>query len=194
MNRLEKLKNIVETLYNKKENTRDEWADWLYKNHIFLVAEYSKQLAKRYEANSDLVVAASILHDIADAVMQRENPGHEEKSNKIAEEFLAECDFTEEEIKIIVGDIIKFHGCKKGEVPKTLEGKIMASADAMAHLKSNFYDFALGMKQKDENLNEKIRNWALSKIERDYYNKIFFDEIRNEVKNDYERVKELFRD
>ena len=193
MNRLEKLKNKVETLYDKKENTRDEWADWLYKNHIFLVAKYSKQLAKRYGVNSDLAFAASMLHDIADAVMQRENPRHEEKSNKIAEEFLKECDFTKEEIKIIVGDIIKFHGCKNGEVPKTLEGKIMASADAMAHLKSNFYDFALEIKQKDENLNE-IKNWALFKIERDYHKKIFFDEIRNEVKNDYERVQELFRD
>lgn len=191
MNRIEKLENKVRSLYERKENTRDEWADWLCNNHIFIVAKYSEQLSKRYGANKDLAMAASMLHDIADAKIPRENPEHEERSNKIAEELLAECDFTKNEIEIIRNDILKFHSCKNGEMPKTLEGKIMASADAMAHLKSSFYDFALEMKQKNESLNE-IRNWALSKIERDYYKKIFSDEIRKEVKKDYERVKNLF--
>lgn len=56
---------------------------------------------------------------------------------------MQECNFSANEIDIIVDDAIEFHGCKNSELPKTLEGKIMATADALAHLKSNFYDYAL---------------------------------------------------
>jgi len=178
-------------LYLKKEVSRADWADWLFQNHIFVVSDYAEKLATQFEASKDLVVASSILHDIADAVMARENPKHEEESNKIAEEFLKKCDFNEEEIEIIVYDAIRFHGCKNGETPKTLVGKVMASADAVAHLKSKFYDYALETLQKNESM-EEIRDWALPKIERDYKNKIFFDEVRKEVKIDYDRVKSLF--
>lgn len=189
----EKLKNKVIELYERKESTRADWADWLYQNHIFVVAKYAEELANRFGANIDLVVSASILHDIADAIMARENLEHEEKSNEIARELLKECGFTADEIVIIVDDAIKFHGCKNGNLPKTLEGKVMASADALAHLKSNFYDYALKKLLNDGDSVEEIRKWALPKIERDYRNKIFFGDVRSETTRDYERVKALFK-
>ncbi len=76
-------------------------------------------------------------------------------------------------------------------IPKTLEGKVMATADAMAHLKSNFYDYALDTLKKTDTVDD-INNWALPKIERDYRDKIFFEDVRLELKSDYERVKGLF--
>lgn len=192
MNRIEKLKNKVDELYERKQTGRADWADYLYQKHIFIVAENAKLLAKRFGANMDIVIAASMLHDIADAIMARENPEHEERGNLIARDYLKECDFGADEIKIIVDDAIKFHGCKNSEIPKTLEGKVMATADATAHLKSDFYDYALIFLKKTDSM-EEIKNWALPKIERDYWSKIFFDEIRTEAKVDYERVKALFK-
>ncbi len=191
MTRIEELKQKVDKLYGKKDTGRADWADWLYQNHIFLVADNAKQLAKRFGGNSDIVVSASMLHDIADAIMSRENPLHEEKSKEIARNLLSECKFSEDEIDIIVNDAIEFHGCKNGLIPKTLEGKVMATADAMAHLKSNFYDYALDTLKKTDTVDD-INNWALPKIERDYRDKIFFEDVRLELKSDYERVKGLF--
>ncbi len=191
MNRIDQLKSKVEALYKSKNPNRGDWADWLFENHIVVVAENARQLASRFGGNSDLAEAASLLHDIADAIMARENPLHEEQSKLIAREYLRESHFSAEEIQIIVDDAIQFHGCRNGEFPKTLDGKIMATADALAHIKSNFYDYALEVLKKTDTLDE-IRNWALPKIERDYRNKIFFDEVRLEIKSDYERVKGLF--
>ena len=192
MDRIEKIKKKVDELYARTETNRADWADWLYHSHIFVVAENAKQLVKRFGGDSDIAVAASMLHDIADAVMPRENIEHKERSKKIANDFLRECNFSENEIGTIVNDAIEFHGCKNGELPKTLEGKIMATADALAHLKSNFYDYALEKFSKTDSA-EDIKSWALPKIERDYRVKIFFDDVRQETRDDYERVKTLFQ-
>jgi hypothetical protein len=68
----------------------------------------------------------------------------------------------------------------------------MATADAIVHLTSDFYEHALAMKMQGWETRKNIRNWALPKIERDFYTKIFFDQVREEVRDNYEKVKNLF--
>jgi hypothetical protein len=41
--KIEKLKDKVVKLYESKEKGRDDWADWLYNSHIFLVADLLKK-------------------------------------------------------------------------------------------------------------------------------------------------------
>lgn len=190
-NRLEQLKSKVAELYEKRDPNREGWADWLYENHIFVVAKNAERLSKKYGADSELTVAASLLHDVADAVMTREDLRHEKKSEEMAEDLLRGCGFSEEEINIAVHDAIKNHGCKNGCFPKTLEGKVMATADALAHLQTGFYDHALVFLQKNDSIAD-ICDWALPKIERDYRDKIFFDEIKDEAAADYKRARCLF--
>lgn len=191
MPRIEKLTAKIDALYQAKDSNRADWADWLYENHIFVVAGYAEKLADRFHANKELAMAAGMLHDIADAVMARENPQHEVESLVIARRLLKESDFTEEEIKTVVDDAIRFHGCHGDDMPQTMEGKVMATTDALAHLSTDFYDHALEVFQKESSM-EEITSWALPKIERDYRKKIFFDEVREEATDDYERVKRLF--
>src|ERR1035437_1094128 len=179
MTRIEQLKAKVEELYQVRNPNRAEWADWLADNHIFVVSEYAGKFADKYGANKDLCMAAAMLHDIADSVMVRENSEHEEKSYEMARALLRATGFTEKEIVVIVDDAIRFHGCHDGNNPKSLEGKVMAAADGLAHIKTNFYDFALQRLKTNESP-EEIRNWAIPKIERDYRKKISFPEIREE--------------
>ncbi len=189
--RIENLKKDISALYSKKASDRADWADWLFENHIFVVADYAGKLAKRFGANEELAMAAGMLHDVADAVMKRENPRHEEKSLEIARLLLTQNDFTEQEIVLIVDDAIRLHSCHDGIAPSSLEGKVMATADALAHISTNFYDFCVAYMTPLRS-REEIQNWGLSKIERDYRKKIQFEEIRVETKYDYERVKALF--
>ena len=192
--RLEILGKSVRSLYEARKPDRADWADWMYDNHIFVVSDYAKILSGRFGiANPDMPMAAALLHDIADAEIKRENPDHEKKSEEISLSFLIGAGFAESEVKIVVGDAIKFHGCKNGEKPKSPEGQIMATADALAHLRTDFYDFALRELLKVETKTE-IKGWALPKIERDFNDKIFFDEVREEARPYYERVKNLFAD
>lgn len=192
MNRLETLKKKVSDLYLSKNESKDGWADWMYENHIFLVADKAGELANKYGASSELVMASAMLHDIADAVMSRFADSHEVESLKIAKIFLEESGFSNEEIAIVVDDAIKFHSCRNGHIPKTSEGKIMATADAVIHLSSNFYEHAILEKKKDGTPIEEIKDWAIPKIERDFNTKIFFEDVKKEMFPYYEKQKALF--
>jgi hypothetical protein len=68
----------------------------------------------------------------------------------------------------------------------------MATADALVHLKSDFYPHALKVKQDEGESKELIQKWALQKIERDFFTKIFFDQIREELSGEYEKARALF--
>lgn len=192
MNRLENLKKKVSDLYLSKNESRDGWADWMYENHIFLVADKAGGLADKYGANRELAMASAMLHDIADAVISRFTDTHEEESFKIAKTFLKESGFSDEEIAIVVDDAIKLHSCRNGNIPKTLEGKVMATADAVIHLSSDFYEHAISEKKKDEISMEEIRAWAIPKIEKDLNVKIFFEDVKKEMLPYYEKQKALF--
>ncbi len=191
MTRIEILKSKIDLLYEAKNPERAEWADWLHKNHIFVVADNARKLSERFGGTKDLAEASGMLHDVADIKMARENSDHENESKILAKKLLEESGFLESEIGIIVDDAIAFHGCHGGDLPQTLDGKILATADAMAHLQTEFYKYGIDMMSKTDS-QEEIRDWALAKIERDYRKKIFFEEIRKELQGDYEQVKSLF--
>lgn len=161
-------------------------------NHVIVVADYATDLAVRFNADKDLSRAAALLHDIADIRMDRSNTAHEQESLKIAKELLRKCNYSTDEIELLINDAIRFHSCHGNKRPKSLEGKILSTADSLAHLKTDFYVYAVWARGKDGDNLEEVKNWVLKKIERDYTDKIQFDEVRNEVKPDYDRIKTLF--
>lgn len=189
--RLHLLKEKIDALYQSRHEGRADWADWLYADHVFLVAEEAGKLANRFGANQELAMAAGMLHDIADAVMSRFNPTHFEESKRIARSLLVESGFTPAEIQTVVDDAIALHSCHGENIPQTFEGKIMATADAVIHLTSNFYDRATRERRFTQSP-EEIRAWALPKIERDFHSKILFDDVREEVRAAYEARKAFF--
>lgn len=191
MHRLATLKEKIDALYQARHEGRAEWADWLYTDHVFLVADEAGRLADRFGADKELAMAAGMLHDIADAVMSRFNPMHSEESKRIARGLLTEAAFAPDEIKTIVDDAITLHSCRDGQLPMTLEGKVMATADAVIHLTSDFYDRATRERRITQSP-EEIRAWALPKIERDFHTKILFDDVREEVRDAYETRKAFF--
>lgn len=191
MNRVQLLESKVRALYDAKDPNRADWADWLVAEHVFVVADKAAALAEKYGANQEYSRAAAMLHDIADAKMSRFDESHEEQSLEIARQLLKDSDYTPEEISLIVDDAIKYHSCHDGKTPKSLEGKVLATADSLAHLTSNFYDIA-EEKMLNDSSPENFRAWATKKLDRDYYNKILFDEIKQNVQADYERLKLLY--
>lgn len=191
MNKITTVREKVDRLYRAKDKNRDEWADWLYGHHVLLVADWARKLARRYGADAELSEAAALLHDIADAVMSRDNPKHQEESKQIARRFLKESGFNDGEVKTVVDDALRFHSCHGSERPRTLEGKVLASADSVSHLRSDFFAYALAEKRKSEPL-EEISKWVLEKIDRELNSKIAFDDLREELRPDYEKIRPQF--
>ena len=191
MQRLQKLEEKVRALYNEKNPNRADWADWMLDHHVLVVADIATKLAKKYGANEELACAAALLHDIADSQTKRENTNHETMSLQMARQLMQEAGYSEDEIKLVVDVAIRYHSCYDNEHPKSLEGKILSTADSLAHLKTDFYVFAawaIGQKMTIEEL----KDWVLKKIDRDLKKKIFFEDIREEVMPDYEHIKALF--
>lgn len=192
MSRLDDLSKQVEKLYNDKLDGREDWADWLYPNHVVIVARNAKKIAKLKGADVELSQVAALLHDVADFKMKRANPKHEEESLKTAREVMEQNGYSEDEIKLVVDDAIRYHSCHGNERPKSKEGLVLATADSLAHLQTNFYLFAVWEFGKSGLSLNDLKEWVLKKIERDLFNKISFDDIREEVRPDYEMIKNLF--
>lgn len=191
MSRVEGVRKKVAALYTAKHEARDEWADWMWEWHVMVVADHAARLAERYPADKDIAVAAALLHDIADAVTERRDPRHKEESDAIARRILAEEGFTAEEMAIIVDDAMRFHSCHGAEAPQSLEGKILATADALAHLTTDFYDYGIAAMRRRGETPEHIKTWITEKAERDYRKKIAFDDVRAETEKDYKRITDL---
>lgn len=192
MARLDDLWHKVESLYNEKQGGRSDWADWLYPNHVVIVTNNAKAVAEREGANVELSQVAALLHDIADYKMERDNPEHETESLKIARELMKKSGYTDEEVALVVDDAIRYHSCHGNERPKSKEGLVLATADSLAHLQTDFYVYATWAKGGESEPLEDVKEWALKKIERDLNNKISFDDVREEVRPDYEMIKKLF--
>ncbi|MFO0704067.1 MAG: HD domain-containing protein [Patescibacteria group bacterium] len=171
-----------------------DFAKWMYPHHVKIVADFALELAsKSQDANIDLAFAGALLHDFGDAFLEdRHDAKFEVVTKSEATKILLQCNFSDNEIEYILNKVIKPHSCRDGLMPEIIEAKILATADALAHLTTNFYiDLKnWGKPTKD---NDKFKSWAIEKIERDYHVKIFFNDLRNSVTNKYLHLKTLFQ-
>ena len=90
MDRIRRLEASVLDFYESHHATWiPYWTEYLYKNHIFFVADLSEKLSEEFHVNPEFSMAASVLHDIADALVDRTHPDHMVISEKIALELLS---------------------------------------------------------------------------------------------------------
>ena len=179
-------------MYEAKDPARADWADWLYEHHVFVVAARAKVLAQRYGADVELAQVAALLHDIADTKMKRFEAGHEEESLKIARECMQKSGYEPTEVSLVVDDAIKLHSCRNGQRPKSKEGLVLATADALAHVTTDYYIIATQILGREGATLEEIKAWVLKKNEKDFVKKICFDDVRKEVRPSYELIKALY--
>lgn len=192
MTRIQSLEKLVGDLYAAHNPERTDWADWLGENHVFLVADNATELSRRFGANEELARAGALLHDIADTKMSRFTDNHEETSFMMARDLMQQTGYDDAEIRLTVDDAIRFHSCHDGHSPESIEGKVLAAADSQAHLLSDFYVFASHAMGKEGKSLEEVKRYILKKIDRDLHDKIFFDEVREECRPAYDRLKALF--
>ena len=160
--------------------------DWFYDVHLLAVEKWAKELLKKLpKANSEIVLLGVWLHDIAQ--VRGIKGDHAKKGVAEAEKVLKQFGYSESVINH-VKEIVLSHGCKE-LMPKTLEGKILASADAMSHYVNDFYLAILATGERDL---PSFKKWALEKLDRDYNKKIFFDFARRMIAKRHKILKEFF--
>ena len=109
----------------------------------------------------------------------------------MARELMKKMEYSEDDIRLVVDEAILYHSCHGKERPQSIEGKILATADSLAHLKTDFYIFVPWALGRESTL-EEVKAWVLKKIDRDLNSKVLFDDVREEVLPDYNMIKDLY--
>lgn len=188
----EKQKSVfeqVEKLYNQ---SKLRMAHWIWRTHVQVVANNTLALAKKYNANKDYVFCGALLHDLGDVWLDRDHPQFESVGKSEAEKILRVAGFSNTEIATILTEIIEPHSCNPNHYPTILEGKILATADAITHFKTNFYNEVKEIAFPNITT-EEYRQWVNKKLDKDLKIKILFNDIRAEVEPFYKKWKEQFQ-
>lgn len=176
--------NPVMEHHSFSNSRTEEFYKQFWEIHVKQVIEFSRQMAVKYGADLEVVWLAAILHDIA---RLDDYEPHDVIGSETAYMLLIEKGFKyslAEKAKVA----ILRHRCKE-YVPETLEQKIIATADAMAHFIPPFYFWIAKYSNKSF---EEVLEKNKGKIERDYNDKIFFEDERVLVSGQYEMLKSWF--
>ena len=130
MDIVEEIRKHVVKRYQERDDA--EGMD-MYETHVKYVVEYARILAEKLNADVEVVVIASLLHDIARIDGLNEN--HHIEGAQYAEKLLNSLGYDSEKISLIK-DCILSHRGSTGIPQKTIEAKCLASAVAMAHFRS----------------------------------------------------------
>lgn len=171
--------------YNQKYNY-DFWND-----HIKYVVKNSIELAKKYEADVEIVELGALLHDIAMPSEVGPREEHNIYGVKIADELLTKLDYPQDRKEMVKECVLRHRGSK--DLPRnTIEEQCVADADVMAHFDCipSLFHLAFGKNEMGLSI-EDGTEFVKKKLERDY-NKLS-SRTKEILKERYENIiKVLF--
>jgi len=180
---IEQIKKIAKERYCRED----------FKYHILPVVKNALLLAEKLNADQEVVEAAAYLHDIG-RVCEREeyNPENDhhllgvEETRKILGGLGCGKEFVEK-----VAHCVLTHRGRKDPDPKSLEAKIIACADAMAHFDCFLDVFYFFLKTTDsfEQLLEEME----AKMDRNWNKKLILPEAKEIARPKYEAVMLLIK-
>jgi len=130
-------KNIIDQVYElidsaaKKPENMFEYS--AFPNHILIVRKFATLLAQKLGADEEICELAALFHDYASLLGKEYVEKHQEHGAKLAKEFLLQHNYPPKKAEEVAYCVLVHRGSTRSE-KKTLEAKILASADAMAHI------------------------------------------------------------
>jgi putative nucleotidyltransferase with HDIG domain len=175
---IEEIKRIIEK----------ECDDFDYKYHILPVVEYAEKLAEICDADKEVVELSAWLHDIGRIKFGARN--HELTGAGEAEKILKRFGYSDEIIEQVEHCILAHRG--SGSIqPQTMEAKVVAAADALAHF-DMFLPMLTAMGKRGKGRDDKIiYRWIYEKIERDWNKKILIPEAIKIAEEKYRAIELL---
>jgi len=122
---IEEVKKFVEKECNKPTSN---YGNQPYEEHFIPMVKYAKELAKKSNADEEIVEIAAWLHDIGSIKFGREN--HHISGAKVAEEKLIGLGYDKAKIER-VKECIYSHRGSQNIKPKTKEAEIIREADGL---------------------------------------------------------------
>ena len=128
------------------------------------VVENGRQLAKRLNADIEIVELAALLHDYAAIQDINQAAEHHIHGARQAEYILRELNYPPDKIKAVQHCILTHRGSKLGK-RESMEAECVANADAMAHIENvpSLLYFAYVQKEFDT---DEGKQWVRHKLQR----------------------------
>lgn len=149
--------DIIQEIQNeliKRCNSYEEKTGYNYwEDHIKHVVKNAIELAKRYEANVEIVTLGALLHDISVPSEYGTTEEHHIYGAKIAEELLNKLKYPKEKIEH-VKKCIENHRSSGKANRQTIEEQCVADADAIAHFDAIPSLFSLAYKDRKMKIEE----------------------------------------
>jgi 23S rRNA maturation-related 3'-5' exoribonuclease YhaM len=158
-------KNIIESF------VRSKLPKYFVDNHVREVVEEALWLCGFYpKADKEIVNIGAWLHDITHPIGGYKGEDHNIASSKTAKAYLTSINFKKNKLKEVI-HCIEAHRTSRLPEPETIEAKIVASADNLAHF--TMFDF-LSKKMGLEK--------ATTKLKRDLNSKFMLPEALDKAK------------
>ncbi len=173
-----RIKRIYLETYSlfKSENSEKRFQylrkDWIFPNHIDIMIDLVKKLSSKYKGDKETCILATILHDVGLVYKRKSSStaGHENRSVEYAKKILNRYKYSEYEIKKVI-DCIKSTYPKNR--PKTINDKIVRTADALSQLTSIHFFAKATFSQSIDNYIE----WLERKVKNNFKKICFKDEM-----------------
>lgn len=129
-----KIRNkVIKIVKNASYSKNNKFTSTVWNYHILPVVEHSLALGKKFNADLEVLELSALLHDYAGVLNFKLYKDHHLHGARLAENILQKLNLPKEKIIHVKECIISHRGrVKIGK--KTIEAKILASADAMAHI------------------------------------------------------------
>lgn len=179
------ISRLVEKTCRRKSNHAGYGA-WTY--HFLPVVRNAKVLAKKLGADEEILEIAALFHDYASVLDKKLHEEHHLHSARLAEEWLQAHDYPQEKIALIKQCILN-HRSSLRSPRKTVEEKILADADNLAHFENICSLLYLAYVRREMTI-EEGRRWVLGKLQRDWEN-FELPESRQLASTYYEAAKQV---
>ena len=157
--------------------------------HINPVVEIACEMARELNADVQVVEIASYFHDITKMTGKRKE--HHLTGAKYAESFLSNYDI--EKVKVeMIKDCIKKHRGGTEFTRNTIEEKIVATADAVAHIMHPLTLFYAWYGRRGCSIDEGA-DGMLQKLEKSW-NKIEFQNVKNKMEKRYNMLINMLKE
>lgn len=181
-----KIRDEVYTLVEETDKSKNNLFQTAFEFHILPVVRHSLNLGKVLQADLEVLELSALLHDYPSILDVKYYPEHHIYGAKFAEDILEKTDFPQEKIELVKKCILNHRGSVLKN-KESLEEKIIASADAMAHISDLNQMFYLAFKIHQKEKTEGVE--FIKKKLKNSWNKIELEEGRKMVEKDFETAQ-----